>query len=403
MKTIIIGAGQAGLALSYHLTQKAHQHLVLEQSSHPGSAWSARWDSFTFVTPNFMTELPGLKLPGDPNSYLARDQILAYFDQYVRTFDLPVRFEVQVISVEPTPRGYQVDTADGSSLEASNVVIATGLFQRPKIPAFGGRLPAEIAQLHSTHYRRPEALPDGSVLVVGSGQSGCQIAEELYQSGRRVYLAVSAMGRVPRRYRGYDCFYWADKIGMLDRTPEMLPSPKMKFAGNPQVSGAKGGHNLNLHQFARDGVTLLGRAQDTHNGKLILAPNLHETLANTDRAELSFIKAVDAYIEKQGLNLPPESVPQLRDGLDQPQILELDLADAGISVVIWATGFAYDYSLVKLPVTDGDGFPVSKRGVTDYPGLYFLGMPYLYKQRSGLVGGVGEDADYLAQHITAHP
>lgn len=403
MKTIIIGAGQAGLALSYYLSPKAHQHLVLEQASHPGSAWSARWDSFIFVTPNFMTELPGLRLSGDPNSYLARDQILAYFDQYVRTFNLPVRFKVQVVSVEPTSQGYQVHTADGSSLEVSNVVIATGLFQRPKVPPFSANLPAGIVQLHSTHYRRPETLPAGSVLVVGSGQSGCQIAEELYLSGRRVYLAVSAMGRVPRRYRGYDCFFWADKIGMLDRTPEMLPSPKMKFAGNPQVSGANGGHNLNLHQFARDGVILLGRAQDVQNGRLILAPNLHETLTNTDRAEMGFLKAADAYIEKQGLNLPPEEVPQLRDGFDQPQILELDLAEAGISSVIWATGFAFDYNLVKLPVTDPDGFPVTRRGVSDYPGLYFLGMPYLYKQRSGLVGGVSEDADYLAQHITAHP
>ncbi|MBE0688781.1 MAG: NAD(P)-binding domain-containing protein, partial [Anaerolineae bacterium] len=246
MSTVIIGGGQAGLSLSYYLSKHGHEHVVMEQAAQIGNAWrNYRWDSFTFVTPNHMSELPGLKSPGDPNGYLTRDEIVAYFEDYVRTFNLPVRYNVQVTEVEQTPAGYQVRTADGSTLEAENVVVATGLFQRAKLPPCSAELPAEIVQLHSLAYLNPHSLPAGAVLVVGAGQSGCQIAEELYQSGRRVYLSVSAMARVPRRYRGYDAFYWAEKIGMLDRTPDKLPSSKAKFAGNPQVSGAHGGHDLN--------------------------------------------------------------------------------------------------------------------------------------------------------------
>ncbi|MBZ0278190.1 MAG: NAD(P)/FAD-dependent oxidoreductase [Anaerolineae bacterium] len=403
MKTIIVGGGQAGLSLSYMLKKRGHDHLVLEQAAQPGNAWrNYRWDSFTFVTPNNMSELPGLRSPGDPDGFLNRDQIVAYFEQYIREFDLPVRFNVQVTRVEPIPGGYRVHTADGSTLDAENVVIATGLFQKPKFPPGSSKLPAEVAQLHSSHYRNPNSLPPGAVLVVGSGQSGCQIAEELYQSGRRVYLSVSAMGRIPRRYRGYDGLYWAEKIGMLDRTSDKLPSPKAKFAGNPQVSGANGGHDLNLHQFARDGVTLLGHVQDVQDGKLILAPDLKENLAKTDQMEATFLQTVDEYIEKHQLNLPIQHVPQLRDAYDQPEILELDLQAAGITNVLWATGYTFDYSLVGLPVTDGDGFPITQRGVTSYPGLYFLGMPYLYKQKSGLLFGIGEDAEYMAEYIVNH-
>lgn len=402
MATIIVGGGQAGLSLSYYLAKRRHDHVVLEQAAQAGNAWrNYRWDSFTFITPNFMTALPGLAAPGDPNSYLSRDEIVAYFERYIQEFDLTVRFGMKVSSVEQIPSGYRVRLADGTALEAANVIIATGLYQQPKIPLCSAKLPAEIIQLHSSEYRNPQQLPAGAVLVIGSAQSGCQIAEEFYQSGRRVYLSIGGAGRVPRRYRGYDGFYWAEKIGMLDRTPAMLPSPKAKFAGNPQVSGARGGHNLNLHQFVRDGVTLFGHLQDVRDGKLIFAPDLRESLARIDKLEQDFVKAADAYIERNQLDLPVEHLPELRDAYDQPEMLELDLQAAGITGVIWATGFTFDYSLVKLPVTDEDGFPIQQRGVTDYPGLYFLGMPYLYKQKSGLLRGIGEDAEYLAEHIIA--
>lgn len=400
MTTIIIGGGQAGLVLSRCLTLRGHEHMVLEQAAQIAHAWrNQRWDSFTWVTPNSMTALPGLESPGEPDGFLPRDEIVAYFERYVERFRLPVRFNVKVSSVEQTPSGFLMRTADGDKLEAENVVVATGMFQMPKLPPASANLPAGIVQLHSSEYRNPQRLPDGAVLVVGSGQSGCQIAEELYLSGRRVYLSIGSIGRTPRRYRGHDAFYWTEKIGVLDRTPAMLPSPKAKFAANPQLTGAGGGHNINLHQFARDGVTLLGHFQDVRDGKLIFAPDVRENLAKGDKMEADRLKAIDAYIEKHQLNLPTERVPELRDGYDQPEILELDWQS--ITSVIWATGYAFDYSLVRLPVTDEDGYPVQERGVTQYPGLYFLGMPYIYKQKSGLVYGIGEDAEYLAEHILA--
>ena len=402
MATIIIGGGQAGLALSRALLQRGHDHVVLEQAAGAGYAWrDQRWDSFTFVTPNRMSQLPGLESPGDPDGYLARDAIVAYFEQYVTTFKLPVRFGVRVTAVEQAADGYRVTTADGETLTAENVVVATGMFQGPKIPPCSANFPVGIIQLHASQYRNPQRLPPGAVLVVGGGQSGCQIAEELYQNGRRVYLAIGGIGRIPRRYRGRDGYFWAEKIGMLDRTPAMLPSPQAKFSGNPQLTGAKGGHDLSLHQFARDGVTLLGHVLDSRGHKLILASDVQASLAKGDQMTADFVRTVDAYIEKQELDLPTERLPELRDGYDQPEILELDLEAAGITSVIWATGFTFDYSLVQLSVTDADGFPLQERGVTAYPGLYFLGMPYLHKQKSGLLWGVGEDADYLAEHIVA--
>lgn len=212
------------------------------------------------------------------------------------------------------------------------------------------------------------------------------------------------MGLVHFRYAQQhddDGYYWAEKIGLLHRTPARLPSPKAKFAGNPQVSGIRGGHNLNLHQFVREGVTLLGHVQDVRDGKLLFAPDLRESLAIIDKFDADFVRAADAYIEKNQFDLPTEHLPEPGDAYDQRELLELDWQAAGIASVIWATDFAFDYSLVKLPVTDEDGFPIQQRGVTKYPGLYFLGMPYLYKQKSSLLRGIGEDAEYLAKYIIA--
>ena len=281
------------------------------------------------------------------------------------------------------------------------MIVATGLFQAPKVPSFATNLSPEILQLTSGQYRNPQALPPGAVLVAGSAQSGCQIAEELYQAGRKVYLCTGTAGRVPRRYRGKNIVAWMMVSGFMNMTPDKLPSPRARFAGNPQVTGKNGGHNLNLHQFARDGVTLLGRAAGAEDGAILLAPDLHENLARADRFEAEFIKNIDEYIAKNGLEAPEETLPVLRDGYDTPQLSRLDLKSAGISTIIWALGYSFDYSLVKLPVTDADGFPITTRGVTQYPGLYFLGMPWLSTRKSGLLGGVGEDAAGIASHIAA--
>jgi putative flavoprotein involved in K+ transport len=402
--TIIIGGGQAGLATSYHLKQRGQEHIVLEQAAQAGNAWrNDRWDSFTLNSPNWAFRLPGAEYQGDePDGFMAREEIVATFERYVQRFQLPVQYGARVNAVESLANGdgYRVRT-DDEVLEARKVVVATGLFQRPKIPAFSTELPAHITQLHSGHYRNPQALPPGAVLVVGSGQSGCQIAEELYLSGRQVFLCVGSAGRAPRRYRGNDVFKWMHLSGFLDRTPDKLPSPRARFAANPQVSGRDGGRTLNLHQFARDGVMLLGRIQDGRAGRIWLAPDLKVNLAKADQFETEFVKMVDGYIARTGLDIPTESLPVLRDGYEVEETGELDLLSAGITTIIWAMGYDFDFNMVRQPVFDGDGYPVQKRGVTTNPGLFFVGLPWLNKMKSGLLVGVGEDAEYLACVISA--
>ncbi|MDO8531018.1 MAG: FAD-dependent oxidoreductase [Dehalococcoidia bacterium] len=404
IETIIIGGGQAGLSTSYHLAQRGCEHIVLEQAAQAGNAWrNGRWDSFTLLTPNWSFRLPGAEYHGNaPDGFMARDDIVACFEQYVERFHLPVRYGVRVTSVvrKADGKGYLVRTEE-TAWEAQHVVMATGLFQQPKIPSCRTDLSARITQLDSGKYRNPQALPPGAVLVVGSAQSGCQIAEELYQNGRRVYLCVGGAGRVPRRYRGKDVYEWLHLSGFLDRTADKLPSPKAKFTGNPHVSGRDGGRALNLHQFARDGVVLLGRLQGARDNTIWLADDLKDSLAKADKFEAEVVKLTDNFIAQNGLNAPPENLPQLRDGYDADAITKLDLHSVGITTIIWAMGYVFDFSLVKLPIFDSDGYPVQKRGVTDYPGLFFIGLPWLYKQKSGLLIGVGEDADFIASAIAA--
>jgi putative flavoprotein involved in K+ transport len=399
VNTIVVGAGQAGLSTSYYLKQQGREHLIFEQAKQAAPAWRSRWDSFTLVTPNWMFRLPGAEYQGDnPDGFMDRDDLVARLETYIERLDPPIRYETQVKSVERIDAGYRVRT-DKGDFEAANVVIATGMFQNPRIPLFSTKISSDIHQLHSSKYRNPEALPAGAVLVVGSAQSGCQIAEELYRTGRKVYLCVGNAGRVPRRYRGKDVTRWLLELGFFDRTADMLPSPKAKFAGSIQGTGRDGGHSINLHQFARDGVVLLGHIQDIQENRIILRTDLMETLAKTDQAEADFIKQVEEYLEKTGQEAAMESIPELRDGYKAEPISELDLKSAGITSVLWATGYKFDFSMVKLPVFDEDGYPVQERGVTGYPGLYFVGLPFLDTGKSGLFFGVGENAAHIALAI----
>ena len=404
VQTVVVGGGQAGLATSYHLSRMGKEHVVLEQADQAGNAWrNGRWDSFTLVTPNWSFRLPGAEYQGgEPGAFMPRDEVVARFERYVEDFSLPVRYGVRATSVEPNAEddGYLVRT-DVETLEAANVVVATGLFQHPKVLPLSAEIPAEIDQLQSGHYRNPERLRDGAVLVVGSAQSGCQIAQELYQSGHKVYLCVGGAGRVPRRYRGRDIFEWFDASGFLDRTVNDLPSAKAKFAGNPHVSGRDGGQNLNLHQFARDGVVLLGHLRGIDGGTIHIAPDLRESLAKADAFEAQITSMIDRFIVHAGLDAPRESLPALQDGFLADEITDLELASAGITTVVWALGYAFDFGLVKLPVFDEDGYPIQERGVTGYPGLFFVGMPWLDKWKSGLLIGVGEHAEHIASAIAA--
>lgn len=402
IETIIVGGGQAGLATSYHLKRLGREHVIFEAADKPAHVWrDDRWDSFTFVTPNWMIQLPGAHYDGnDPDGFLSKGEIIAYFERYLEQYDLPVRFKTPVVDVTRMDAGgYQVRT-EAEVYQAKNVVIATGSFQNPKIPAFSKNIPTDILQIHSGKYRNPAQLPDGAILIAGSAQSGMQIAEELYQSGRKVYLSTGFAPRVPRRYRGRDILAWLVDTGFLDQTVDKLPSPKARFGANPQATGRDGGHNLNLHQFVRDGVTLLGHIADAGEGKVRFKPDLKENLARNDKAEKDIIAMVDKYIEANGINAPQESLIDMQDGYETEEITELDLKAADIHAVIWAMGYTSDYSLVKLPVTDEDGFPITQRGVTQYPGLYFVGMNWLSKRKSPILIGVNEDAEFIVADMT---
>jgi putative flavoprotein involved in K+ transport len=411
IETVIVGGGQAGLATSYFLKRFGHEHIVLEKAAQAGNVWrNDRWDSFTLVTPNWAFRLPGAEYSGDqPDAFMPRAELVQAFEDYVETFQLPVQYGVCARAVEPRPpdgakglkSGYRVET-DAGVFQAANVVIAIGLYQQPRIPSLAAQLPPDVLQLASGKYANPDALPPGAVLVVGSAQSGCQIAEELYQAGRKVYLCVGRAGRVPRRYRGRDIFEWAKLIGFVNRTAAQLPSPQIRFAGNPHVSGKGGGHTLNLHQFARDGVVLLGRLQDAAGGKVSIAPDLREKLEFADQFERDFIRQIDGTIEKNGMDAPEETLPALTDGYRSPAITQLDFRREGIRTVIWATGYRFDFSLVKLPVLEESGFPMAESGATAYPGLYFAGLPWLPYQKTGLLLGVGEHAAGIAEIIVGN-
>jgi putative flavoprotein involved in K+ transport len=404
IETVIVGGGQAGLATSYYLTQHGHEHVVLEQAAQPANVWrNGRWDSFTLVTPNWTLKMPGAEYDGpEPEGFMPRDEVVSYFARYVDQFQLPVAYNARVLSIEAMDStAYRVTTPE-TTYTAQKVVIATGFEQRPRVPTFAADLAANITQLHSSEYRNPESLPGGAVLVAGSGQSGAQIAEELYQRGRDVFLSVGGAGRAPRRYRGKDVVTWLSQIGFFNLTPDKLPVPKEKFSP-PHVSGTKGGHTLSLHQFARDGVTLLGHLSGAEAATISLAPDLHESLASADQFEREVQKMIDGYVQANGLDAPQEELPHLRDGFAQPILEEVDLTSSGIATVIWATGYSHDYGLVKMPVCDDMGFPIQTRGVTAYPGLFFVGMPWMPSLKTGVLAGVGECAEYIASHVASRP
>jgi len=400
IENIVIGGGQAGLATSYYLSKWGREHIVFEQAAQPANVWrNERWDSFTLVTPNWTVKMPGI----DPDSekrdgFMPRDEIVEFFENYSRKFRLPVMYNSRVSSVEKTEKGFLVTTSR-NSYKAKNVVVATGFFQIPKIPHFSSRFKSEIVQLHATMYRNPALLPPGAVLVVGSGQSGCQITEELYLSGRKVFQATGSAGRVPRRYRGKDVLEWFEMMHFLYRTPEQLPPGTNKFSPLPHVSGTKGGHSLNLHKFARDGVKLLGHMTDADNYTAYFANDLYANLKKADQFEENFRSMVDEYILKNNLSIPPENPEVFQDGFKQPVTEVLDLKSENINSVVWAGGYTFDYSIIKLPIYDSEGFIDQKNGVTKFPGLYFVGIPWMPSLRSGILIGVDESAKYIAQSI----
>ena len=407
-EVIVIGAGQGGLCTSYCLTEHGIDHIVLERGV-LGDSWSTRrWDSFTLVTPNWTIRLPGAEYRGpDSDGFMGRDDFAAYLAEWAGRFGCPIRTGIEATGLGRGTNGrLRVDTADGP-LEARVVVVATGTMQTPRRPGLADSVSPRVMQLDAESYRNPGDLAPGGVLVVGSGQTGGQIADELRLAGRRVLLSAGGAGRVPRRYRGRDCAAWLNELGFFDRTPDMLESPDQRFRAEVQLNGARGGRTIGLHRLRRDGVELFGRLTAADGEKMRFADDLVQNLQNADSFSRTFREAVDAFIEKNGIASPPPTAEEL-DGEPResdrlvPHRPSIDLLDENVTTIVWATGFSYDFSWIDFPVCDETGYPVTDRGATSVPGLYFMGLNWMVTRKSGLLYGVGDDARHVAAHIAEY-
>ncbi|NKN37437.1 NAD(P)-binding domain-containing protein [Agrobacterium sp. a22-2] len=396
--TLVVGAGQAGVAMSEHLSKNGMEHLVLERGRIAERWRSARWDSLVANGPAWHDRFPNMDFPGDPDAFVPKEQVADYFEAYAKQHDAPVRCGVDVTSVERLAGrpGFRVETSTGV-IEALNVVAATGPFQKPSIPPL---LPKHVGfnQIHSSDYRNPQKLPDGAVLVVGAGSSGVQIAEELMRAGRKVYLSVGPHDRPPRAYRGRDFVWWLGVLGKWDAQAQAAGTEHVTIA----VSGACGGKTIDFRRLAAEGMVLAGMTGAYKDGKLSFHDDLVRNLDRGDQNYLSLLDEADAFVARNGLDLPEE--PQARvlgpqvDCVTNP-LRELDLAAAGVTTVIWATGFSLDYSWLKVNAFDEVGRPKHQRGVSPEKGIYFLGLPWLSGRGSSFIWGVWHDAKHVADHI----
>jgi putative flavoprotein involved in K+ transport len=401
VETLIVGGGQAGLSMSEHLSRLGVSHLILERHRIAERWRSERWDSLVANGPAWHDRFPGMTFPGiDQEAFATRDQIVDYFVAYAKRIAAPIRcgVEVTVLAAKTNGAGFRAETSDGV-IEARNVVVATGPFQRPIIPSLVSA-DSSIEQLHSAAYRNPAQLRDGAALVVGAGSSGAQIADELLRAGRRVYLSMGPHNRPPRRYRGRDFVWWLGVLGEWDAKASAPGTEHVTIA----VSGAHGGHTVDFRELATRGITLLGRAAHYQDGIMHFAPDLSRNIALGDANHLSVLDSADAYVAAKGLDLPAEPTAR-KISADPPCVTHplgrLNLADAGIRSIIWATGYGLDFSWMKVDAFDDRGRPAHQRGVSSVPGLYFLGLAWLSRRASPFIWGVWHDAEYLAGHIAA--
>lgn len=398
-ETLVIGAGQAGIAMSEHLTAGGIPHLVLERAGIAERWRSARWDSLVANGPAWHDRFPGLEFAGTaPDAFAPKEAVADYFADYAQKFGAPVRCGVDVTRVRRLAGrpGFHVETSEGE-IEADTVVVATGPFQNPEIPAI---VPADapVRQLHSSRYRNPGALPEGAVLVVGAGSSGTQIADELLRAGRRVFLSVGPHERPPRAYRGRDFVWWLGVLGKWDIQASAPGTEHVTIA----VSGAEGGRTMDFRRLAAAGMTLVGRTEAYADGVLRFAPGLAETIARGDAYYTALLDEADAFVIRNGLDLPEERGARVF-AADPPcvtaPLATLDMAAEGISTIIWATGFSSDYRWLEVDAFGAEGRPKHQRGVSAESGLYFLGLPWLSGRGSSFIWGVWHDARYLADHI----
>ena len=398
IEVLVVGAGQAGVAMSEHLSARGIPHLILERSRIAERWRSERWDSLVANGPTWHDRFPGLEFDLDPNEFASKEQVADYFVAYAKMIEAPIHCGVEVTDVRKNigRPGFRVDTTEGS-YNARYVVAATGPFQRPLIPSVIREVTG-LMQIHSSSYRNPDQLPNGATLVVGAGSSGVQIAAEVQRSGRQVYLSVGPHDRPPRSYRGRDFVWWLGVLGKWEASTPPLGAEHVTIA----VSGADGGHTVDFRALAADGITLAGRTVSFHDGVLHFASDLAGNIRNGDANYLSLLNEADAYIARNGLDLPEEPAARVLgpdpDGVTNP-LTELGLAEAGITSIVWATGFAADYTWLQVDAFDENGRPRHQRGVSSEPGVYFLGLPWQSRRGSSFIWGVWHDAKYLADQI----
>lgn len=397
---VIIGAGQAGLSASWHLCRMGVDHVVLERNTRFHAWKQQRWDSFCLVTPNWQCKLPGFPYAGDdPEGFMLKDEIVEYVEAFADSFNAPLREGVMVTLVSQLEDGtFEVDTNAGY-WAADHVIVASGGYDRPITPAFAANLDPSIAQLHTRDYMRPEDIPEGRCLVVGTGQSGVQLMEDLVIAGREVSLAVGPAPRSPRLYRGRDATDWLYEMGYYERTIAEQPNPRATEAKtNHYMSGRDGGHEIDLRKFARDGLTLYGSVTDMAETTIRFAADLEQNLDDADKSYVGIRDMIDEYIAENGIDAPIE-VPFTKAWRPDAEITEIDASIEGITSVLWCIGFRPDHSWLDVNCFDETGRPIHTRGACQTEGLYFLGLGWLHTWGSGRFLSVGEDAGYVATLI----
>lgn len=401
LDVVVVGGGQAGLSVSFCLAQRGIGHVVLEKQRIAHSWRNERWDSFCLVTPNWQCQLPGFPYAGpDPDGFMPKTEIVEYVEAFARHFDAPVMEGVEVYAVKKNSLldHFEVNTSAGE-FSAASVVIATGAFHKPRIPAAAKTIPEHIVQLPSSRYKNPEQLPAGSVLVVGSGQSGCQIAEDLHFAGRQVHLSLGDAPRSPRTYRGRDVVAWLDQFGYYDTPIDAHPDVDLvRNKTNHYLTGRDGGREIDLRRLALEGMDLYGFLTDINGSELRFAPDLGQRLDAADAVYVGICQLIDRYIEEHGLQVPaaPEYKPCWRPAVER---LTLELEERNIRAIVWAIGFEHDFSFVKAPVLDARGYPRHERGLTAEQGLYFIGLPWLYTWGSARFSGIARDAEHVARKV----
>lgn len=397
---VIIGGGQAGLTVSWYLQKKSIEHVVLERHQKFHSWRENRWDSFCLVTPNWQCKLPNFPYQGDdPDGFMLKDEIVEYLDGFAESFDPPICENVEVKKVSKTEDGYDVLTSDGA-WQCEQVVIATGGYDAPIVPPYADKLDTSVMQMHSKDYRRPNQIPEGASLIVGTGQSGVQIMEDLVRDGRKVHLAVGPAPRSPRKYRGRDATDWLYDMGHYDITIAEHPDPhKALSQTNHYMSGRDGGKEIDLRRFVVESdISLYGSLSDMSGSKLSFLPDLRKNLDDADTSYLGIRNVIDEYISRENISAPEEA-PFEKLWQPDAETTEVDAEELGITSVIWSIGFRPNYDWIDADVFDQHGRPVYNRGVCNVPGFYFIGLGWLNKWGSGRFLSIDEDGRYLADHI----